>query len=409
MPSCGDVLELQEYVDGELEAPRAQAVVAHLAACERCRRLVANLQAVSAPLREAEAPLAPTGLPDRIFAAVAGLPALPALACDEALEALSLAHDGRLDHTMAQRLEAHLSACDSCHRAARQVGILVAALRDVEPEPVPAELLPRLKVAVAAAAPRRQSQPVLWRRWAMGAAGLAAAAAILFAVMSQVPTVVRTPSNATVAVAPVAPAPVVSAAPAPAPVTIGGQTARATAFRGTATPTTPSAVARGHRSAVPGQPAAPLAPAEAPAPPPAPEPPPLMVASLPPPGASHPVEVAVSRDSVASAPALTRTVAKPDARASVERLSPKSVGEPTPVMIASLPKHKTMPAAVSLAPAAAEAQQPRKTWVSRPPMDDEREVALADDRSERLALAKAEINDAAREIARAQPRVWTID
>lgn len=205
MPACFDVLMLQEYVDDQLDRVGREAVSAHLDDCDPCRRLVAGLRAVSHPLRHVAA-TPPDDLQGRIFDAVAGVKPLPVLTCEQALEMLSEAADGRLDHVAVQQLEAHVLACAACYRAARRQDALVTALREIVAEPAPAGLLPRLRTAVETVAPRRTvRQPVGWRRWAVGAAGMAAAAAILLAVLLHGPAVTTLPGGSTVAVAPAMP------------------------------------------------------------------------------------------------------------------------------------------------------------------------------------------------------------
>ena len=421
MPSCYDVYILQSMVDGELDSPLHAAVEAHLVECAACRRTVAELRAVSAPLHAVPLTEAPPDLLGRVLGAVTDLQPLAALACDEALEALTLSHDEALDHVLAQRLEAHLGACPDCAHAARRTGRMVAALRAVEPEPAPLGLLTRIMAATEQTTAPPPRQPVLWRRWAMGAAGLAAAAAIMLALMSQWPVAVETSGFPAVAVAPAGPGPVAPSVPRAVPEAAKPQPM---AFAAKPEPARPAVAAalkepasrrvamafstRSARPAVPvaRTPVAPPAPsASSPPPAPAPEPPPLMLASLPRTGAVQPVAVAGGSAGGPPEASLDRSVPVLEPRPSPVRLASRPTSQPAPVMVAALPTRKAAPSVEPLPPNAAE--ETRKSWVSRPPAE-EHEVVLADSRPERVAMAKAEINDTARRIVRSQPKMWEI-
>lgn len=421
MPSCLDVYILQSFADGQLEGAQRAAVEAHLADCPTCRGLLAQLRAVSDPLRQVPALEPPADLGRRLVAAVRDVEPLPALSCREAQELLSASQDQVLDHVTAQRLEAHLLACAACYRAARRTERLVAALRSVPAEPAPTGLLEQVLTATESLR-RERRQPVRWRRWALSGVGLAAAAALMMVVLSQWPRTTETPAARAVAVAPSVPAAVAQPTAKPPSGTV------AVAPRPTASPrvrdvqiagvrpqprsagrrlTSRAPTAPGPSTPTPVLPEAPspeLAASTAP-PAPTPEPSPLTLASLARPGAVRPVAVAAGEGDKP-----TEAVPPPSVPASESQ--PGSVGpasrapsQPAPVMVAALPAKKAAPKVEPLPPSAAETT--RRSWVSRPAAV-EHEVALPDHRSERVAMVEAEINNTARRIVRSQPKVWEI-
>jgi anti-sigma factor RsiW len=403
MPACFGTCVLQEYVDGQLEAVRLLQVETHLAECHECRRLVAQLRAVTEPLRQTAAVSPPVELPERILAAVAGLRPLPSLTCDEALARLSERMDGRLDHRAAQEVEAHLAACNACHRTARQMGAMIEALRTVEPEPVPAGLLAGTMAAVEAQVPRRVARPVrVWQRWATGAVGLAAAAAVLLAVALHTPALVRNAAGPRVALA---------------PLTAPGPSATSRTPSTTSTGRQPVTVpVRGSELTVSGQaPVAarerPLTAAAAPAtggsgprvaalPLPAPAGPAVAIMDLPGVRDASPVALAARRVSPGEAVVPIRVAAPPDldsrAVAAAPIHQPSDHPASSQVMVASLPTVKAAPADEMLPSASDGATEKRTSWVSRPPAEKEAEVATPPaERSQRLAMAKAAINHSA--------------
>ncbi len=419
MPSCLDVYILQSFADGQLEEAQRATVEAHVAECPRCRRLLAQLRAVSDPLRDTAPAETPADLAQRLLAAVSDVQPLPALSCLQAQELLSASLDQVLDHVTAQRLEAHLMACPACYRAARRTDRLVAALRTVEPEPVPEGLLERVLTA-SERLKRERRQPVQWRRWAFSAAGLAAAAALMLVVLSQWHPATETPVARTVAVAPNVPA-AVSPPTAKTP-TRTAAVAPATAERGRhVQPTVARPLARLPERRLfaraplvsqgsvatprPGQAPLPGSPTAASPPAPVPEPSPLTVASLPRTGAVRPVAVATGEGDKPAEAVPPPAVPAPESEPASAGLAPRVLSQPAPVMVAALPVKRTTPSVEPLPPSAAETT--RRSWVSRPAVE-EHEVALPDSRSERVAMAEAQINDTARRIVRSQPKVWEI-
>jgi anti-sigma factor RsiW len=184
MPVC-DVYRLQALVDGELPELEAAALTAHVKSCAACGRLLATLRLVSEPLHNPVESV-PDGLEERLLAAVAGLQPLPALSCEKALELVSARLDGELSHSECQQLAAHLDGCAACDGAAAQTELTDGLLRSIAPEAAPSGLLQRIEAATELAstpAPR----PVQWRRWVPSFAGVAAAAALLVALLSNSP------------------------------------------------------------------------------------------------------------------------------------------------------------------------------------------------------------------------------
>lgn len=409
MASCLKQIKLQDYVDGELSRAEAAEVAAHLAGCDRCRQVVADLQAVALPLRDLTSVPVPEELSARLLAAVAGLTPLAALTCAEAEARLSEALDGRLDFEASQRLRAHLDSCAACARLAREWGVLVEGLRAVPAEAAPAGLLQRILGAVAASQPR--PAVAVWRRFATSAAGFAAAAAILLTIMLRSP-----------ALLPPAPGPVVAGAPpaiervAPAAETQPTAKSATKAVAKPAAPTLASSVTRAKsllaaaRSVVRPE-AARLAVATTPAPAPTRLPTPAApaapaVAEVVPSVASGPVTLAAlpltartvseHRVHADTAPRVAMPVATP-----VDRPATDAPVAPT----AALPAAKATPTAEPTA--APEPERPRPTWVSRPAVG-EREVYRSEERGTRLALARESLRTDMDKIDNWRPREWNL-
>lgn len=94
----------------------------------------------------------------------------------EWFENLSAWHDGEVTDADALRIEAHIAGCAACRRAAEMLGCTRTALVGAASTEVPDRLRAR---AAAALAPRFSPRPWVWR--SLGAAAIAAAAALVFA------------------------------------------------------------------------------------------------------------------------------------------------------------------------------------------------------------------------------------
>jgi len=400
MYSCPDTLQLQALADGQCGEPEARHLTAHLAACPACAAALAELRRACLPLHAlTEAP--PPALERLIHEAVRDVRPLPPLACEEALEWVSLRLDGELDHEQMQRLEGHLLACAPCYRAAAEMATASGLLRAIEPEAAPAGLLERLQAAAALAAPvARQPAPApLLRRWGAGLAGVAAAAAIFLAVFmhaltpvtqSPLPTVAKAPPAPTV-VAPGPVAPVAAVAPTTAPMTLPERAAttvtspapaaRRTVATRTATLPTPYP-ASSYTVSPPRAPGAPVGPATGAA---LESRGPTSLAmtspALPEITAEHPTLAALppSRAELAPAP---MPHAAPSGPARVAADLPK----PTPAEVASRPAPAPTPT------------RSRSNWVSRP-ASTERDIYKSDDSSTRLADARSALARDARDVS----------
>lgn len=417
MSQCFDLLTLQAYVDRELAPGPRAAVSGHLAACPRCARVVAGLQAVTAPLQDLEPVIPPDELAERILSAVDGLTAVTPLTCKQACRLASVAADGVLTFAEAEQLEAHLSCCPACRQAAAETQAVTASLRSVPAEPAPADLLSRTLAAVETFAPQTVKRPVVvWRRLALTAAGFAAAAALLFAVFT---TSVRPPAPASsVAVTPPAVERVVPAVTPPAPV------AEAKPPTALPKPAVASLMERvlhtgeeEHREAETRPRTAPtrvvLLPAAKPARPaalewhPAPAAPEAPnEAVLPTLAPATPVALAVHGESNDHA-TVARAAALPRVESPAAAPSGREGEGPTVSHVPSLPAAKAAPAPEVARVAEAPVERRVANWVSRA-ASDEREVYRAEDRSTRLALARERLDRDVRQYMDSQPREWVI-
>jgi anti-sigma factor RsiW len=64
---------MSAYADGELTGSRRERMKGHLARCERCRQLLASLQATIAAAKALPSPASPTSPSDRAAAVIARL------------------------------------------------------------------------------------------------------------------------------------------------------------------------------------------------------------------------------------------------------------------------------------------------------------------------------------------------
>jgi hypothetical protein len=86
-------------------------------------------------------------------------------ACSGMLKVLNEYLDGRLTGVEMQRVTAHLKACTGCSLEMRQLSGTQALLTALGSEKVPADLLPRIQVAVATErARRKEGSLVRWER-----------------------------------------------------------------------------------------------------------------------------------------------------------------------------------------------------------------------------------------------------
>lgn len=99
--------------------------------------------------------------------------------CDEYLELISAAIDGALSPEETEKLNAHLARCPECRALCEELSAVHAALSDLPPVEVPADLRDRVMAAVAAekvvpfAPAEKKRSPVRWQRWLASAAVLA--------------------------------------------------------------------------------------------------------------------------------------------------------------------------------------------------------------------------------------------
>jgi hypothetical protein len=303
---------------------------------------------------------------------------------------------------------------------------MIETLRTVEPEPVPAGLLAGIMAAVEALAPRRIVRPVRgWRRWAMGAAGLAAAAVVVLAVALHTPALVRNAAGPTVAVAPMTPLGPTTTSRIPATTSTGRQPGTVLVGGTERTVSDHAGVLASAREGSGRKLGAarerPLAASAAPAsggpdlrvaalPLLAPDAPVATVMDLPRVGEAGPVALAVKRTTSdgMTMPVREITPPNPDGRAAAAPVQqPSDHPASSRVAVANLPTVKAAPAAEVLRPASEEATETRTSWVSRPRM--ERETTLAEpsaDRPLRLAMARAAINRTAFRTAPGQRDDW---
>jgi len=417
MSRCFDRITLQAHVDRELSAEQQEAVVAHLDHCARCAALVSGLRSVCEPLRVTGPVAVPDDLGARVLEAVSGLAPVAPLTCKQATRLASVAADGALSFAEAEQLEAHLTSCVACRRAAAETSVVTAALRGVAPEDAPAGLLSRTLTAVAQSTPAavRHARPV-WRRVALTAAGLAAAAALLLAVLTtgvprrgEAPAVVvrppvieyTAPSNRSAAPAPkMAPSPLVR----PTTPRIVPSAAKIVSASGPRAPRSarppvervrlavvPASVATSPRKDLPS-PHHLMAP-ESPA-----------AADLPP--MTAPVTLAMRRvDLEHPCPGQGAVAPRVDSPSG----TPTAAEGNTPVVshAATLLAAKSAPSPDAVRATEGTAERRTRNWVSRPAAE-ERDVYRADDNGPRLAMAREKLGQDVREFMAAQPREWVI-
>jgi hypothetical protein len=265
-----------------------------------------------------------------------------------------------------------------------------ALLHSLDDEAAPAGLLQQIQAAAElAAAPA--PKPVQWRRWTTSIAGMAAAAALLVALLTnspQAPTVVpmvaQTPRIERAIPAPVAPAerPAAPQAVAVVPVPVASLERPSTVgeLRKT-TGALPPARAAAMPSVRPAPRAVALAVPAAPGPAPTAE--------------SHqPVEMAMAPTRT-DQPGTTREVRAlpvPHVEAPVIALG-RAPEAPQPVRVATIDGPKATPA-VEVSP---RPEKRHRTWVSRP-ATDEREIYHSDDPGTRLADARDKLDRDVRRI-----------
>ncbi len=230
MKICPDQFKLFEYAENELTAQEARLIARHLETCEACRHNVAAMR-ISHDVLASVAPIAP---PDYLMQAISGAIGIRAegITCSSAHELVSACIDGELTAEQTVLLDAHLQDCADCRYFSERMGLLTSALRAV-PDVAP---LPGLKARIEAAVDRAAGvgnifQRKLPRRIA-SFAGIAAAAALFFAVVFNFApisgvAVVDQPTSHTIAAAPVSHAdtPATQRVPQPTPATAAARNA----------------------------------------------------------------------------------------------------------------------------------------------------------------------------------------
>lgn len=96
--------------------------------------------------------------------------------CDEYLELISAAIDGALSPAEREKLDAHLADCPECRALYEELAAVHAALLDLPPVEVPADLTERIMAAVAAEQVlpfEKKKAPIRWQKWLASAAVLA--------------------------------------------------------------------------------------------------------------------------------------------------------------------------------------------------------------------------------------------
>ena len=139
---CADVGKLlPAWQDGDLPAPQATAVAAHLAACTACSRAADELTAAWDLLDAAAPPPLPSDFASRVMVRV--VTADPMItkvpdACADVVAALPALEDGEVAPPVAVRLHQHLAACSGCaseQRALEQSWAALEAWPEIEPQP----------------------------------------------------------------------------------------------------------------------------------------------------------------------------------------------------------------------------------------------------------------------------------
>jgi len=153
--------QIHAYLDDCLPPREAQAVVAHLDACARCRAELERMQRSLSALRAA-APAEPA--PDLWPALRARIEAsLPALDCERARAWLLECGDGSLSPSEASALQRHLAACAACAAEHRSLQRAIAALERLPVAEAPVDLWPALRARLTAAPIRRWGWRWMWQ------------------------------------------------------------------------------------------------------------------------------------------------------------------------------------------------------------------------------------------------------
>lgn len=202
---------ISAHLDRSLEEREASALDAHLASCEDCRQQSRQLEAVIGLLRAVPREPVPDDLAERVQQALIGMMVeteegqrgAPRIPCDEAQDYMSDHLDRSLGGWEAIAMNGHLAACQDCRQQIQEMQAVVALLRAVPREELPAQLAGNVSQALAAlpetgvpvgtvetgtvrAVNRRANGRARWSNWASGFAG-AAAAAFFFACLQGLP------------------------------------------------------------------------------------------------------------------------------------------------------------------------------------------------------------------------------
>jgi len=182
--TCAEIESLLDvYAAGRLDDERAQAVESHLAACDSCAE-TADVQWIAKFAGVEHGPPPSRALRDEILASVVNQPQGMPDECYLVTPILSARMDGETDAAERALMDRHLAACTSCRHA---LSLLQRTERAVISLPA-AEPSPRLwkRIEGLIPTPKRSifewlTRPLL--RPAFGAAGLAAAAVLVFCIV----------------------------------------------------------------------------------------------------------------------------------------------------------------------------------------------------------------------------------
>ena len=166
--------QLSAYLDGELTSELLAQLEAHLAACTICGEALARMRHTVALVQNVQEVEVPAELRAKVFARIASATPVSALACAEVADQLHYYLDGELDAVQAQALEAHLEQCVTCDRELKLVRQTMHAISSLP------KVAPPQRIWQQVAHHTTHKRPwFLWRpAW-----GLAAAAAVTFAVV----------------------------------------------------------------------------------------------------------------------------------------------------------------------------------------------------------------------------------
>lgn len=143
---------LDDWLGGRLPADVTRRIDAHVAACDRCRRLAAIV-------RDAEAPSA--GQDEEVDLLASVLDRTSGSACSRAEQLLPAVADNELDADSREVLRDHLSHCDGCSRLLA----VLAESRDVLPALAELRTPPGFVERVLAATSRREQPSPLVAWW----------------------------------------------------------------------------------------------------------------------------------------------------------------------------------------------------------------------------------------------------